>query len=353
MNDLVTNQKIDVVDFDGLKLFMFKNDSLYQKFIPKDRKRQSIDNYYRLVNENREYPAPTINYNNCDENSDPRSGLFVYFKHLIERNIQFTVFDIGSHVGDFAIKCGHFFRHAKKNIKVISFDPSPAGLLVPLNISINGLTEHNKHETSAVTEHNGYYVFNFQEGNSDSARLSFSKKMKFSEKVKFYWGSSLRFKFATASRLFTSAFKTAGKSFDIIVRGINISHYLKANEIEHNLFFKVDVEGYDETLIRNILPLKKDRLISFITELHVDPNSLAFLQEVSEHFYVFDLYYCPNPTRFKLIQPEGFKKFIDHDLKNRKFGYTDLFLLDRNTPDADMLINKLKQLKEKKGEIVL
>ncbi|MES1222464.1 MAG: hypothetical protein ABUT20_43620, partial [Bacteroidota bacterium] len=119
------------------------------------------------------------------------------------------------------------------------------------------------------------------------------------------------------------------------------------------LFFKVDVEGYDETLIRNILPLKKDRYISFITELHIDFNSLAFLEEMSRHFYIFDLFYCPNPTRFKLIQQEDFKDFINRDLKNRKYGYTDLFLLDKNTPDADMLISKLNLLKEKKDEMVL
>ena len=132
-----------------------------------------------------------------------------------------------------------------------------------------------------------------------------------------------------------------------------MEYYLKKCSIDHNLFFKVDVEGYDETLIRSIIPLKKNRLISFITELQSDFGSLAYLQEISEHFYIFDLYYCPNPTRFKLILPEHFKMFIDQDLKNRKFGYTDLFLLDKNTPDADILINKFGRLKEKKGEMVL
>jgi len=353
MNELLANKKIDLVDFDGLKLFMFRDDNLYNNFIPKHRKNQSLDEYLRFVNGKQSYPAPSINYFNCEEIDDPKSGLFIYFKHLIDHHIDFTVFDVGSHVGDFAIKCGHFFRHAARMVKVISFDPSPAGMLVPFNIEMNGLENYNKHEKIAITEYDGYYIFNFQEGDSDSARLSFSKKMNFSEKLKFYWGSSWRFKFETAFRLFTSAFKVRGKSFDIIVRGTNISHYLKVNGIDGNLFFKVDVEGYDETLIRNIMPLRNDRLISFITELHVDFNSHAFLKELSDHFYIFDLYYCPNPTRFKLIHPEHFERFIDQDLKNRRFGYTDLFLLDKNTPDADILINKFGQLKEKKGEMVL
>ncbi|MES1220518.1 MAG: hypothetical protein ABUT20_33765, partial [Bacteroidota bacterium] len=221
MNELLSNKKIDLVDFDGLKLFMFKDDNLYNNFIPKNRKEQSIDSYYKLINEKLKYPEPTITYSNCEQSTDPKSGLFIFFKHLIERNIEFSVFDIGSHIGDFAIKCGHFFREADKQVNVISFDPSPAGMLVPYNIEINGLAKYNKHEALAVTEYNGYYIFNFKEGDSDSSRLSFSKKMKLGEKIKFYLGSSFRFKIETAFRLFTSFFKRSGKQFDIIAEGIN------------------------------------------------------------------------------------------------------------------------------------
>ena len=353
MDGLLSNKKIDLVDFDGLKLFMFRNDNLYNNFIPEQRKNQSADKYHKSINEEHHYPSPTINYFNCSEKDDPKSGLFIYFKHLVEHEIKFTVFDIGSHIGDFAIKCGHFFRHAGKDIKVISFDPSPAGMLVPFNIAMNGLDEYNKHEKLAITEYPGYYLFNFKEGNSDSSKLSFSKKSNFWEKLKFYWGSSLKFKISTAFRLLISFFKSRGREFDVIVSGTTIESYLKENAIDNNLFLKIDVEGYDETLIRNILPLKKDRLISFITELHVDSDSLAFLHELQGNFFIFDLYYCPNPTRFKLIRPEYFESFINQELKNRKYGYTDLFLLDKNTPDVDTLVNKLSLLREKKGEMVL
>lgn len=353
MDGLLSNKTIDLVDFDGLKLFMFRNDNLYNNFIPEPRKNQSADKYFRSINEDQRYPVPTITYFNCLENDDPRSGLFIYFKHLIDHTIDFTVFDIGSHVGDFAIKCGHFFRNAGKDVQVISFDPSPAGMLVPYNIDMNGLGKFNKHEKLAITEHDGYYIFNFIEGNSDSSKLTFSKKANIWEKLKFYWGSSLAFKISTAFRLLLSFLSRRKKAFDIIVQGKSIEHYLRENGVDNNLFLKIDVEGYDETLIRNILPLKKNKLISFITELQVDSDSLAFLHELKEHFYIFDLYYCPNPTRFKLIKPEDFESFINQDLKNRKYGYTDLFLLDKKTPEVDTLITKLGLLKEKKGEMVL
>jgi FkbM family methyltransferase len=353
MDELLTNKRIDLVDFDGLKLFMFKNDNLYNNFVSKQRKNQSLDKYFKTINEEHKYSEPTINYFNCEENNDPKNGLFIYFKHLIDHNIDFTVFDIGSHVGDFAIKCGHFFRHASKRVLVISFDPSPAGMLVPFNISINGLTEYNKHEKLAITEYDGYYIFNFKEGESDSSKLSFSKKMKLLDRIKFYWNTPLKFKISIAFRLVASIFKTSKNSFDIIIKGISIENYLKKNSIDNNLFFKIDVEGYDETLVRNIIPLKKNKLISFITELHVDSSSIYFLNELSEHFYIFDLFYCPNPTKFKLINTEDFKNFINRDLKNRKFGYTDLFLLDKNTPNVHLLIDKLKLLGEKTDKIML
>src|SRR5436190_22487814 len=99
MNSLFSNRKIDVVDFDGLKLFMFKNDNLYDNFIPKHRKDQSLDSYLKSVSETHQYPSPSINYWNCEKDDDPRNGLFIYFKHLIDHQIEFSVLDIGSHVG--------------------------------------------------------------------------------------------------------------------------------------------------------------------------------------------------------------------------------------------------------------
>lgn len=109
MDALLLNKKIDLVDFEGLKLFMFRDDNLYEKFIPAHRKNQSIENFYKVIDKKNKYSAPSINYSTCDGNTDPRSGLFIYFKHLLDHKIKFTVFDIGSHIGDFAIKCGHFF----------------------------------------------------------------------------------------------------------------------------------------------------------------------------------------------------------------------------------------------------
>lgn len=353
MNSLLSNRKIDVVDFDGLKLFMFKNDNLYDNFIPKHRKDQSLDQYIKSVNEARRYPTPSINYRNCEQDNDPRNGLFIYFKHLLDQNVEFTVLDIGSHVGDFAIKCGHFFRDAGKDINVISFDPSPAGMLVPFNIEINGLTAYNKHEPLAVTERNGFYIFHFKERDTDSAKLSISKQMDIWQKVKFYWNSSLKLKLKVGRKLFTSVLRARQKSFDLIVKGISLENYLTDNGINHSLFAKVDVEGYDEILVRELIRLKKDKLISIITELHVDANSLSFLDEITSHFFIFDLFYCPNPTRFKMIAPENFADFVNRDLKNREFGYTDLFLLDKNTPDVVSLVKKLTSLRSRKDEMVL
>src|SRR5204863_9752949 len=108
---------------------------------------------------------------------------------------------------------------------------------------------------------------------------------------------------------FTSVLKRPQKTFDLIVKGISIENYLKNNSIDHSLFAKVDVEGYDEVLVRELTRLKKDRLISLITELHVDPSSLSFLHEINAHFLIFDLFYCPNPTRFTMIPSENFSNF--------------------------------------------
>jgi hypothetical protein len=41
MDALLSNKKIDLVDSEGLKLFMFGGDNLYNNFIPAHRKNQS------------------------------------------------------------------------------------------------------------------------------------------------------------------------------------------------------------------------------------------------------------------------------------------------------------------------
>lgn len=353
MDGLLTNKKIDVVDFDGLKLLMFRDDNLYDHFIADDRKNQSLDAYYKLVKDKNNYPAPTITYENCESNDDPRNGLFIFFKHLLDHQIPFTVLDIGSHVGDFAIKCGQFFRESGRKTNVISFDPSPAGFLVPYNIEINGLSEYNHHETLAVTERDGYYIFQFREGYSDSAKLTFSKSGSFLEKLRFYSGSTLAFKFVILKKLTGQLIRKTPKTFDLIVKGVNIENYLISHQNDQSLFVKIDVEGYDEVLVREFIRMKKNKLISMISELHVDAGSIDFLKEISAYFYIFDLFYCPNPTRFKLIPPEQFEEFVNHDLKNREYGYTDLFLLDKQTPNVNDLIAKLNRLRHKKDELVL
>ena len=134
---------------------------------------------------------------------------------------------------------------------------------------------------------------------------------------------------------------------------MSLETYLKSKSIHHSLFIKIDVEGYDEILIREIIKFKEDNLISIISELHVDADSLSFLNEISRHFYIYDLFYCPNPTRFNKIEPEQFDHFIKKDLKNREYGYTDLFLLDKRTPNIEILIEKLGTLKRKKDQMIL
>jgi hypothetical protein len=108
---------------------MFKNDSLYQNLYQRIEKNNLSIIITITINENRIYPA-TINYNNCEENNDPRSGLFVYFKHLMG-GIFNLVFDVGSMLEisqlNAVISSGFCAKKILRSYRL----SLPTGLLVP------------------------------------------------------------------------------------------------------------------------------------------------------------------------------------------------------------------------------
>ena len=81
-------------------------------------------------------------------------------------------------------------------------------------------------------------------------------------------------------------------------------------------------------------------------------NTIKYLEKMSDSFYLFDLYYSPNPTRFNLIEPETFTEFIA-DVEQRKYRYTDIFALDKRTPDCEIIKTRLSELEGTPDEIVL
>jgi FkbM family methyltransferase len=397
MRPALQNKNIDLVDFEDLKLFMLKNDNLYNIAVSEDRKNQSLSKYQAEIRE-KGYPRSLVTPESINDVTSARFGFYLFLHHLWEhdsnrsrslehngnrsrsweqnsprststgpRNADLTILDIGSHIGDFSLKMGNFIRTCGKACRVISFDPTEAGVLVNYNIELNGLNEIVRHEDLAVSDFDGLMLFDYSPGFSDSTHVSerigaaaASRGGKFHS----FRQKSLKEKLLS---LITLPFRRVRRAIDqqtpeaptynFIARAVDIAGYLERNGLNGDLFVKIDVEGMDTKVIDRLLTLLPSRLISIAFEF--TPRSFGdgdtaarYLRDLSDSFHMFDLFYSPNPTRFRLIGPGDCQAFVP-EVRQRKYGYTDIFLLDKRTPDCEQLVERLSGLKESEDEMRL
>lgn len=361
MKPFLYNKKIDLVDFEDLKLFMFKNDNLYNIAVSENRKNQSLATYQKEIQQNG-FPRSRVTPENVNEIKDSRFGVYIFLQHLWENKIDFTILDIGSYICDFSLKIANFIRTFEKQNKIISFDPTEAGALASYNIELNGLGEFVKHEDLAIADFDGLMLFDYSPGYSDSThiaerseqptpstnRLQNFRQKSFTEKLSLLSNKLQRMVTKPAAPV---------PSYNFIAGGVDILNYLEREKIVGNLFVKIDIEGVDVIVINRLLQLFDERQISIIFEFapraYANKDEAAsYLKNLSQSFYMFDLFYSPNPTRFRLIDSAMCEKFVD-GIATRPYGYTDIFLLDKRTPDCSRLVERLSGLKESPDRIVL
>jgi len=354
MNPFLYDKKLDLVDFEDVKLLMFRDDNLYNIAVADDRKNRSLREHFLEV-ARKGYPKSIVCPANVDQVSAARFGLFLYLHHLWRENLAFTVLAIGSHVGDFSFRVANFARTFQKQLKVIAFDPSPAGALVEYNVQINGLQDYVRHEDLAVSDVNGLIKFEAIKGRSDSASAALkpgneglgSRLMRFIRS---------RHK---SNYLQGLVFRIRGEEvFEFIARSVIISDYLEANRIEGHLFVKIDIEGLDDCVISSLLPRAQRSLVSVVAEF--TPGSFSslgaaarWLEELGKSFVICDIFYSPNPTRFDRLDSRSLLDFARDVQERRKYGYTDILLIPKAVPGLERVLKRLETLERAEDAYIL
>lgn len=370
MNRWVCNEQIDLVDFEGLKLFMFKYDSLYDTAIPGPRKNQSLPQYQQFVRQ-RGYTRSAVGPENVARLTQARFGVYLFMHHLWQQGVDFTVLDIGSHIGEFSLKIGNCIRTFGQANRVIAFDPTEVGELMRFSVELNGLGDIVKHEDVAVSELDGLMLFAYTPGLSDGAHIvrEGSRSTGGIGRLRNFWrnalkGKSLRGKAVSIGKVLKFRLHKLRpgsrriSSNNLIVRSVDILSYLEKHHYDQNLFVKIDIEGFDSVVVNRLLQLLPTRLVSIIFEfapiwgLGGAEQARAYLERLCVSFHPFDLFYAPNPTRFKLITPAEIGRFVA-EVVQREYGYTDVFLLDKRTPGCDQLVRRLSSLEAEPDRIVL
>jgi FkbM family methyltransferase len=353
MDAFLVNKRIDLVDFEDLKLFMLEEDNLYRAAVPEHRKRQNLETFQTVNLKNGTRPF-AVTPENVGQVKSVRYGVFVVMHHLWANGLDFDVLDVGSHIGDFGLRAGSCIRTSGRSSQVVTFDPSEAGALVPYSIELNRLQDIVKHEMLAVSDMTGLVLFQYRPGHSEEGVIAAESpnasglaatwikrfnQLPFRQRIAAYFGLGI-----SALKRVVSAGKINTR-YSLIAHGVDIIEYVRQNGLDRDLFVKIDIEGYDPRVINRLTHLLPERKMFIIFEF--TPSRFAcqqeaaqYLETLSKDFHVFDLYYCPNPTRFTEISARNLATFTG-EVAGRTQGYTDVFLLDKRAPACDALLKRL------------
>ncbi|MGA2031196.1 MAG: FkbM family methyltransferase [Thermoguttaceae bacterium] len=357
MNPLLLNKQIDLVNFGDVKLFMFRGDNLYNLAVPNDRKNCSLSDHYRAIQEEG-YPASPLTPTNIDSTDDSRRCLHLVLGTLLLDQPSVTVLDIGAFVGDFAIRMGNLIRTFGKCAKVYAFDPTDAGALIPFNIAINGLEGTVFHENLAIASHSGYSLFTVVPGDYDAASAVKDRAARMNLLAQLRFLAGTRHKFAWI-RKFARLFFPKPR-FNILVRTTTIAEFAQRIDLQGSIFAKIDIEGMDEAVARDLRSLARERGKPAVIVFEFKPRSyedhaaaIDFFKELAEEFWIFDIWYSPNPCFCTEIAPARIPEFVDTIANARPFAYTDVLLLPRSLPGGERLAQRLRSLKPCRLEISL
>lgn len=294
--DFVRN--VDLVNFNSCKLFLPKNDNLYDSFCNKQNSTTDLN-------------EP----NNTKTISHLLNELifFLAFKISDKKSVGFI--DGGAWVGDVAIQSAAFCKKNQIEFHAHCYDPSFAGCLIPYNISLNQLDSFVTFFPLAISFSNINYLFHQKPGFSDAAHIE--ENANESEPVVHYVVEST--------------------TLPTCLQKLSITDYLIVKlDLEGGLDLKIFISN-DSLCVNHIL----------ITEFSINPDQSVnreFLKLFLTTHRLFDIGYLPNPFCFNEVTSNEIDSFI-HTVNKRLFKYTDLVLLPKNLNNLDKLIQHLSSLK--------
>ena len=295
---------------------------------------------------------------NLDTIDGCRHCLHVVLGNLLRTLGNVTVLDIGAFVGDFAIRMGNLIRTFGRQNRVYAFDPTDAGALIPYNVRINGLDGIVIHKELAIDCHAQYSLFTVSPGDYDSttAAKRHAPRFNLSAQLKFLLKTS--HKLAYIERLIR--YFRPRPQYNLIVEATTISRFAARIGLRTPIFAKINVEGLDADVVRDLRQFARTSGVPVTIVFEFKPRSYgslaeasAFLNDLVEEYYIFDIWYCPNPCLCNEVTREALPGFVNTVLNHRIVAYTDILLIPRSLPGAAQLAERLSRLKPEKPEYIL
>lgn len=195
---------------------------------------------------------------------------FIAFNILVKPND--TIFDVGANVGIMSV---HLSRLTKKNGKVYSFEPVKNTYNMLLEtIGLNHCTNINTYQIAISDSKADSKIYTFDQNNhtlNSLGKVDISGRMPISEEN---------------------------------VKTKTLDHFYEENNIKNIDFLKIDVEGFEENVLKGSNNLLKNNLIKYI-QFEISEMPLKSLGKKSSDI-------------FKILQMHGYNIF-SFNLETKKF----------------------------------
>ena len=245
--------------------------------------------------------------------------MLTYLDVLANHGITAHVLDVGSWVGDIAVRWAKHAALKGYPISADCYDPSLAGTLIQANSVLNGVSDCVSYKPFGISVSGGNHVFSQFKGHSDSSRLADIGQVDF-------------------------------VTDNYVIETLTLKSCILLCPPNKHLIIKIDVEGIDGKIVFPNMEILRDStlIIEFAPHQaqYKDISASGLIKKIQQSHDIYDLYYLPRPTRATLV---GDADEFTAKITQRPYGYTDILAIPNTLPakaDLTAMIAGLKPIED-------
>jgi FkbM family methyltransferase len=298
------SKQVDLVDWGGLRVFMFMDDLAYQQ-VAEEYRYGNTDCRPRLQLPSRP-PAEVIRAKDADV-------LERLAAHMALHSLPFSHFDFGCQYGSGVMATTARFEAMGLACSVFAFDCGTAAALVPSNLALNGFAGSIHFERLAIGDSPGFAIVSSHIGHSEDCKVV----NRYLHLEHTSW----------------------------VVPRESIDSYVARHSIGSHLLMKIDTQGGEFEVWNGLQQCVRDRFVQGVIEFtptalenRIQPGKL--LARILATHHVLDGVARDAHGRFRALTQEDIARFVS-EVRERDCEYTDLVFIPRNLPAVETLLQNL------------
>jgi len=304
--------KKDLVNYlDHFSIFMYVNDLAYKQ-TPDGIKHYSIEKHDEDLKNLRKPNYTSDNPNKLDTLGIFRKIMTVLWKH----NINYSIVDVGSQYGSFAMELGTFIKKTGHVNKVYAFDCGIASTLCFDNIKLNLLDDVIIFERKAVTNESSPQKVFFDTEHSEDNHI---------------------------------VHRNGEKLASYVIDGITLDEYFRDHD--ENFLMKIDTQGAEPLVfegMKNLMSRNPTIMFEFTpwTFDLIKRNPVDFLKNIPSGYTMFE--FQPGVDTIFRIDRDKIEGFVQ-SVSESTAKWTDLLIIHNQSIVYEEILNEIKKYKNFDG----